>query len=74
MWPQSIELWGPPPSRWAPGLRVIFAADGAYVENAQGHDISLRRNNGMWYLDCWRVPDDVAEDEEKLAKFVHRQG
>ena len=56
------------------GQKVVFDKPGAYIENADGRRTRLRRQNGMWYLDCWELPNELAVDPSKLVKLFHRQG
>lgn len=37
------------------GRRVAFGKKVAYIENPHGNQTRLRRNNGMWHMDCRRV-------------------
>ena len=56
------------------GYRIVFERNGAYIENSHGWRTRLRRSNGMWYLDCWRIPHRIASDPEELKQRFARQG
>ena len=51
------------------GHRVILGKKEAYIENMFGGKTSLRRCNGMWYLDVWRVPQFIANGDQELSQF-----
>lgn len=36
------------------GHEVVFDGNRSYSENSKGKQTKLRRQNGVWYLDCWK--------------------
>ena len=56
------------------GHKVVFEKAGAYIQNEQGRRTRLRRSNGMWYMDCWRIPHAIASSPCQLEQLFARQG
>lgn len=54
------------------GHRVTFDGSASPIENQEGRRTKLRRQNGMWYLDCWELLNDLANTHEKLVRFLHQ--
>eukprot|EP00973_Karenia_brevis_P079791 11072137-Karenia_brevis.AAC.1 len=54
------------------GNRVVFdsedAYEGSYIENkSTGHKIYLRQENGVYVMDMWVMPADMASDFTRQA-------
>ena len=45
-----------------------------YIEINDGDKTNLRRCNGMFCLDAWRVPHHTANDSNRLPQLSQRQG
>ena len=51
------------------GHKVLFDGEVPDIENKRGKQTRFRMINGMWYLDCWRVPHKIANSQEEMSKF-----
>ena len=56
------------------GHRVVLNAKNPYIEHAEGGKTRLRRQIGMWYLHCWKIPNDIAIDQPKFNQRFQTQG
>ena len=43
------------------GHMVASSGPGSYVENSDGQRTKLGRQNGMFHLDCWKLPSNIRE-------------
>ena len=50
------------------GHKVVFDANGSYMQDPSSQRAHLRRQRGMWYLDCWKVPREYFDNPADLAK------
>ena len=56
------------------GNQVIFQKSESYIDDQDGKITELRREYGMWYLDCRKVPRPTINSVEVMKVCFHRPG
>ena len=56
------------------GHSVVLDDEQSYVESKDERRTALRRQNGMWHFDRWRLPKEMIDDPRKISKLFQRQG